>query len=117
MGDNFSALIKYGGLNPAIDAVLSRLEAGGGPAGVARVVELGLVEDFAFARERYPGGWFALADCEQRLWARPGLPDVSVQRMLPSGFGIVLGADSVWIWHFLRWQFFCRDPRWRAVML
>jgi hypothetical protein len=29
----------------------------------------------------------------------------------------VLGTDAVWIWHYLRWQFFCRDPRWRAVML
>ena len=117
MGDDFSALLEYRGVDAAVERMIARLESGYEPPAVTRVVEFGRSEGFAFADRDWRVGWSASENHEERIVERPTLPSLSVQLGLQSGFFLTFGRDAVWVYHLLRWRFFCRDARWREVMV
>lgn len=117
MGNDFSALLEYRGIGAAVLRIITRLESGYEPAEVTRVVDFGAAEGLAFAKRRQPVRWYHLSDCDQPLPARPPLPNLSTRLALQSDFSLTFGADAIWVYHTLRWQFFCCDGRWRDVMV
>jgi len=118
MGDDFSALLRYRGIDAAISDILARLESGEEPTELTDVVALGTECGFAFGTRHEPAVWRPLSnDWDQALLRRPPLPNLSVQLCLPSGFAITFGSDAVWLWHYLRWSFFREDRRWQNAMV
>jgi hypothetical protein len=117
MGDDFSALLEYRGVDAAVERMITRLESGYEPPEVTRVVDFGRAEGFGFADRRRPVRWAPWEDCENPLRQRPKLPDVSVRLALQSDFFLTFGRDAIWVYHTLRWQFFCCDPHWQDVMV
>jgi hypothetical protein len=118
MGLDFTALIRYGGLNADVLHAIGRLEHGEEVPAFAEVVTYGLSNDFAFAK--YSGQhayWRPVADYEQRLPYRPTLPSLEFCLELPSDFSLTFGRDSVWVYHTLRWIFFVTEVEWQRVML
>lgn len=117
MGDDFSALLAYRGIDAAIERIITRLESGYEPPELTRVVELGVVNGFHWADRRWRVRWFDTADCETPREARPLLPDATAQLKLQSGFFLAFGADAIWVYHLLRWRSFRVDPRWQEAMV
>lgn len=114
MGMDFLALICYPG-PAAVEAAIRRLEAEEPPEFRA-VVALGRQTGWAFANGGIDRGWDLFKD-ETRITGRPRLPSVEHSLWFTSGFALTFGADTVRVYHLLRWRAFLAEPEWQPVML
>lgn len=114
MGMDFVALIRYPG-PAAVEAVIRRLEAEEPPEFRA-VVALGRQTGWAFAEHLYERGWVSNAD-DTLVPDRPTLPSIEHSLLFESSFFLTFGADTVRVYHLLRWRFFLIEPVWQMVML
>lgn len=118
MGLDFSALIRYPGPSGDVLQSIARLERGDKVPALDEVVACGLRSDFNFAKSGPASpSWHQLGDWERALAERASLPSLDTYLDLPSGFSLTFGRDAVWVYHLLRWMFFCSEAEWQRVML
>lgn len=114
MGMDFVALIRYPG-PAAVEAAIRRLESEE-PHEFRAVVALGRQKGHAFAEFADKRGWLFNRD-ESLVPARPPIPSAAHSLRLTCGFYLTFGADTVRVYHLLRWRFFLIEPDWQRVML
>lgn len=117
MGQDFTALIHYGGPTGEILRAISRLEHDAEDAAFAEVRACGLQQDFDFAKHAEPVHWAAVEDYEKTSPERPALPSLEWCLELPSSFSLTFGSDAVCVWHSLRWMFFIKEAEWQQVII
>lgn len=114
MGMDFVALLKYGGPDERLRAVLDELEAGSPPEVQAWAQAWGLRPNEEPATWQYHNRPELL---DPRLDRRPALPDLRVLLRLPEEFCLTFGADAVEVYHPLRWYHFLTEPALQRPML
>jgi hypothetical protein len=114
MGMDFVALIRYPG-PAAVEAAIRRLEAEE-PSEFRAVVALGLRTGWAFAAHLYGRGWVSNTD-DNPVQDRPQLPSLDHALRFNSSFWLTFGADTVRVYHLLRWRRFLIEPVWQLAML
>ncbi len=80
------------------------------------VVELGRQKGHAFAECTFDSGWVVNA-VDPLVRDRPPLPSTANLLRFTSDFFLTFGADTVLVYHTLRWRFFLTEPDWQTVML
>jgi HEAT repeat protein len=109
---DFVALMKYGGPGKRLDAALGVLEAGSPPE-LRRVRALMECLDYAVGQRENPTWQTAVL----LLPGRPKLPSTEPFLQTPEDFYLRFGADTIRVYHRLRWSLFLTDLKLRPVML
>jgi HEAT repeat protein len=115
MGMDFLALMKYHGPNLHLAAMLCRLQLGSPQ-------ELKIARDLmdtlgVRCKERNPAGWESADGASLGSTFRPNLPDMGVSWWTAEEFSLTFGADTIRVYHLLRWHSFLTDSQLQSAML
>lgn len=115
MGMDFVALMKYHGPDAYLAKTLCRLQD-------RSPEELRIARNLMDALdvrccERYPAGWESADWIRLSSTFQPNLPDVAVSWWTAEEFSLTFGADTIRVYHLLRWHYFLTRSQLQAAML
>jgi HEAT repeat protein len=111
---DFVALMKYPGPGPPLGDALDRLEA----ESPEELKDLRRVmEARGSSRRDQSGATWGRWTSDREVLGQPGLPDTWAELHTPEDFYLSFGADTVRVYHLLRWHSFLTEPPLQAAML
>lgn len=115
MGMDFVALMKYRGPDAYFAEMLCRLQHGS-------LDELKIARNLMDAldvrcHERNPAGWESADGVILGSASQPNLPNLDVNWWTAEEFSLTFGADTIRVYHPLRWHYFLTHSQLQSAML